>query len=268
MSLVLITGASGRLGTQLLARPASARHRLRALSRRRVAGTAADGAAGGGPDVAWVHADLATGDGLDAALRGADVVVHAATAPGRAARATDVAGTERLLRAAARAGVGHVVYVSIVGIDRVPIGYYREKLAAESLVRAGAPPWTIVRGTQFHAFMAATLRRLAVGPIGVAPAGFRCQPVDTGEFADALWRAVDDGPTRDAADLAGPEVLTWGAMLRAWLTAHGRRPRVLELPVPGAAAAALRRGAGTAPAHAVGRITWDAWLRAQPGGGA
>jgi uncharacterized protein YbjT (DUF2867 family) len=214
--------------------------------------------------VEWVRADLVTGEGLDRALHGADVVVHAATAPGREAQATDVAGTERLLGAAAQAGVQHVVYVSIVGIDRVPVGYYRRKLAAEALVRAGPLPWTIVRGTQFHPFMAAMLRRLAFGSIGIAPAGFRCQPVDAGEFADALWRAVDDRPAGRASDVGGPEVLTWEAMLRAWLAARGRRPRVFALPVPGAAAAALRRGDGTAPAHAVGRITWEAWLRAQP----
>jgi uncharacterized protein YbjT (DUF2867 family) len=174
------------------------------------------------------------------------------------------AGTERLLRAAAEAGVPHVVYVSIVGIDRVPIGYYRRKLAAEALVRASPVPWTIVRGTQFHPFMAAMLRRLAFGSVGIAPAGFRSQPVDVGEFADALWRAVDDQPAGLTSEVGGPEVLTWAAMLRAWLAAQGRSPRVLALPVPGAAAAALRRGEGTAPAHAVGRITWEAWLRAQP----
>ena len=203
---------------------------------------------------------------MEGALRGAEIVVHAATAPGRDAQATDVAGTERLLHAAAHAGVQHLVYVSIVGVDRVPVDYYRRKLAAEALVRAGPVPWTIVRGTQLHGFMAAMLRRLALGPIGVAPAGFRCQPVDTGEFADALWRAVDDGPAGRASDAGGPELLTWTAMLRVWMAAHGRRPRVLALPVPGSAAAALRRGDGTAPAHPVGRVTWEAWLLARPAG--
>jgi uncharacterized protein YbjT (DUF2867 family) len=269
MPRVLITGASGLLGRQLLARPASASHRIRATSRGRVprtdAGTRAHGGADGA-DVEWVRADLATGEGLGEALRGVEVVVHAATAPGRAAHATDVAGTERLLRAAAKAGVQHVVYVSIVGVDRVPVDYYRRKLDAETLVRAGALPWTIVRGTQFHPFMASILRRLAFGPIGIAPVGFRCQPLDAGEFADALWQTVDERPAGRTRDVGGPEVLTWEAMLRAWLAARGRSPRVLALPVPGAAAAALRRGDGTAPAHATGRVTWEAWLRAQPPG--
>jgi uncharacterized protein YbjT (DUF2867 family) len=259
---VLITGATGLLGTELLARPARAGHRIRAASRRPRADDAR---------AEWVRADLADGSGLDEALRGVEVVVHAATTPGRDGHATDVAGTGRLLEAAARAGVRHVVYVSIVGVDRVPVGYYRRKLAAEALVQAGPVPWTIVRGTQFHPYMAALLRRLVVGPLAFAPAGFRCQPVDAGEFADALWRAVESGPAGRAPDVGGPEVLTWEAMLRAWLAARGRPPRVrpprvLALPVPGAAAAALRRGEGTTPAHAAGRLTWEAWLRARPAG--
>jgi uncharacterized protein YbjT (DUF2867 family) len=266
MCRVLITGASGQLGAQLLTRPARAHHQIRALTRRRVESTDAGTRADDGAEVEWVRADLATGEGLDGAMRRVDVVVHAATAPGREAQATDVAGTGRLLRAAADAGVRHVVYVSIVGVDRVPIDYYRRKLAAEALVRAGPLPWSIVRGTQFHPFMAAMLRRLAFGAIGVAPAGFRCQPLDVAEFADALWSAVDDGPTRLVSDVGGPEVLTWAAMLRAWLAAQGRHPHVLALPVPGAAAAALRRGDGTAPARAAGRMSWERWLRAQAAG--
>ena len=258
MSVVLITGATGALGTALLARPAAARHQLRAASRRPPT-TATR--------VEWVSADLTTGAGLDAALAGAEVVVHAATAPGRAA-ATDVAGTDRLLAAARRAGVRHVVYVSVVGVDRVPVGYYRHKLAAEAAVRGAGLPWTVVRGTQFHAFMDAMCRRLTAGPFGVAPAGFRCQPLDVGEFADALWRAVDAGPAGRVPDVGGPEVLTWDALLRAWLAAQGRRPRVLALPVPGAAAAALRRGDGTARDGVAGRVTWGAWLRTAYGSAA
>jgi uncharacterized protein YbjT (DUF2867 family) len=256
MSVVLITGATGVLGRALLARPAAARHQLRAASRRPPTAAA---------PVEWVAADLTTGAGLDAALAGAEVVVHAATAPGRAA-ATDVAGTDRLLAAAGRAGVRHVVYVSIAGVDRVPVGYYRHKLAAEAAVRAAGLPWTVVRGTQFHSFMDAFCRRLTAGPFGVAPAGFLCQPLDAGEFADALWRAVDAGPAGRVPDVGGPEVLTWDALLRAWLAALGRRPRVRALPGPGAAAAALRRGDGTAPGGAAGRVTWAAWLRTAYGG--
>jgi dTDP-4-dehydrorhamnose reductase len=131
-------------------------------------------------------------------------------------------------------------------------------------VRASPVPWTIVRGTQFHPFMAAMLRRLAFGSVGIAPTGFRSQPVDVGEFADALWRAVDDQPAGLTSEVGGPEVLTWAAMLRAWLAAQGRSParaRAARARSRGGRAAAWRGdGAGArGRAHHVGGMA-----RAQP----
>ena len=79
--------------------------------------------------------------------------------------------------AARQAGVRHIVYVSIVGIDRVPYPYYRYKLMAEDVVRSGSVPWTILRGTQFHHFMDSLFRRFTRFPIGFLPKSWLCQPV-------------------------------------------------------------------------------------------
>lgn len=111
---VLVTGGTGRLGRVLVAVLGERGHDVVAASRR-------------GP----VRLDLATGEGLDAALEGASVVVHCASAPFRDEQNVDVLGTRRLVDAA---GDRHLVYVSIVGIDRVPTAYYRAKVAAEAEV--------------------------------------------------------------------------------------------------------------------------------------
>lgn len=232
-------------------RPSASGYHVRAMSRR------ASGARGG----EWVSGDLATGHGLDAALGGVDTVIHAASDPRGDPHRTDVAGTELLLAAARQAGVRHIVYVSIVGIDRVPYPYYRYKLMAEDVVRSGSVPWTILRGTQFHHFMDSLFRRFTRFPIGFLPKSWLCQPVHVEEFADALWQCVAAGPGRRAPDVAGPEVLRYGELMRAWLTAQGRHTLVLNLPIPGRTAAAFRNGGATAPDRAVGRVTWDAWLR-------
>jgi uncharacterized protein YbjT (DUF2867 family) len=255
---VLVTGASGMLGRSLLARPAAASYRVRAVSRR----------PNRSPGAEWVVADFVTGEGIDAAVDGVDVVIHAATDPRGDARRTDVEGTERLLAAAERAGVRHVVYVSIVGIDRVPYPYYRRKLETEDRIRSAPMSWTILRGTQFHDLIDGLFRRFTRYPVGFAPKSWLGQPVHVDEFADALWECVVAGPRRRAPDVAGPEVLRYGDMMRAWLAARRIRKPVLDLPLWGRMAAAFRSGGATAPGCAVGRVTWGQWLELKYGGAA
>jgi uncharacterized protein YbjT (DUF2867 family) len=215
--------------------------------------------------VHWFRGDLTTGEGLASALEGVTVVVHAATDPRGDTRRTDVEGTARLLSAAAAAGVRHLLYVSIVGVDRIPLAYYRHKYEAERLVEGARVPWTIVRGTQFHDLMDGIFARLTRFPVGVVPAGIFGQPIDVDEFADALWERVAAGPAGRAPDMAGPQVLSYREMLDRWMLAQRMRKPVIPLPFPGRMGAAMRRGEGTSPRHAVGRLTWDAWLRRRYG---
>ena len=258
MSTVVITGASGLLGGHLLRSPAASGHAIRALSRSGRTGEPS-------PHATWMRADLISGEGVDTALAGADVIVHAASAPAGDTRRTDVEGTRRLVRSAQRAGIRHVIYVSIVGVDRIGVAYYRHKLAAEAIVTGGGVPWTIVRGTQFHEFMDRLAGQMTRLPVALVPSGFRVQPMDPSEFAHALWSVVDRGPSNSVVEVAGPAVLTWEELVSRWMTARGMRKPMLRLPLPGRVAAALRRGDGTAPAHAVGTITWDSWLERRYG---
>jgi uncharacterized protein YbjT (DUF2867 family) len=256
---ILITGASGLLGTSLITRPAAAGYRIRAMSRQ---------ARPAQPGIEWATANLTTGDGLETALTGVDTIVHAAHDPRTDAGRGDIGGTQLLLAAAHRSAVRHVVFVSIVGIDRIPYPYYRHKLMTEDAVRSSSVPWTIVRGTQFHDYMDAQFRRFTRFPIGLLPKSWLGQPIHVDEFADVLWSYVEKGPSRRAPDVAGPQVLRYGDMMRAWLAAQGRRKVVLDLPIRGRMAAAFRSGGATAPDRAVGRMTWSEWLQARYGAAA
>lgn len=130
-SEILVTGGTGLLGRGVTDRLRATDHEARVLSRSGRPGT--------------VRGDLLTGESIKAAVRGVDVIVHCASSPFRKTRRVDVEGTERLLRAAERAGVSHFVYVSIVGVDRNPYySYYRAKLDAESMVERSGVPWTIL----------------------------------------------------------------------------------------------------------------------------
>lgn len=254
---VLVTGATGVLGRSLLGRPAAAGYTVRGSGR------------GGPPEgagIEWARADLATGEGLEAAVSEVDTIIHAASSPRAETERIDVQGTMRLLEAARSAGVRHVVYVSIVGIDGIPFAYYRHKLAAEREVEAGRVPWTILRGTQFHDLMDGMFAGMMKLPVGFLPKDFRSQPVHVDDFADVLWECAAAPPARRAPEVGGPEVLRFGDMIHPWMAAHGMKKPVLNLPLPGALAAALRQGKATTPDRAVGTLTWAEWLAARYGG--
>src|SRR3712207_1674767 len=198
MTTVLVTGGSGLLGRAVVDRLAATGHRVRVLSRRSPDGLS--------PSVEAVRGDLRTGSGLAQAVAGADAIVHCASDP-RGCQDVDVAGTERLLAAACQAGRPHVVYISIVGVDRIPYAYYRAKVAAERLIEESGLPRTTLRTTQFHEFSLAAVRQLARSPLVPIVRGWRFQPVDVGEVADALVTHVAAGPAGPIPDLGGPEVL-------------------------------------------------------------
>jgi len=92
--------------------------------------------------------DLIDGRGLSEAIAGADTIIHCASDPN--ASGADLQAADHLLAAARAAGSPNIIYISIVGVDRLPLRYYREKLAVEARIRDSGLPWTIQRATQFH----------------------------------------------------------------------------------------------------------------------
>jgi uncharacterized protein YbjT (DUF2867 family) len=247
-SEVLVTGGTGVLGQQVVERLGSARIEARVLSRSRRSGT--------------IRGDLSTGEELDLAVQGADTIIHCASSPYRKARQTDVEGTMRLLESAAKEGVSHFVYISIVGIDRVPsYPYYRIKLETERVIEGSPVPYTILRATQFYDLVLMAIRFLERMPVMVVPNGFPGQPIDAAEVA---WRLVELALSEPAArvpDIGGPEVRTVADIVRGYLEVTGRRKRTLVFRLPGKTARAFREGALTCPENRYGEIRWEEFLR-------
>ncbi|WUL71882.1 SDR family oxidoreductase [Amycolatopsis sp. NBC_00345] len=281
---ILVTGATGQLGSVVVERLAG--ERLRALSRRRHTGNAAardgggascpggdrgedrDGSGGGrgangpgnGGGVDWVVGDLRTGRGVNTALAGADVVVHCATDYWATDYRREVETVRTLVEAARWAGtLPHLVYVSIVGVDRVPLGYYRAKLAAEELIAGSGLPYTILRATQFHALVRTILAGAARLPVVPAP-NWRFQPVDVRDVAGRLAELAVGDPAGRVPDFGGPEVRPAADLARAVLAASGRSRRVLPVRLPGKLFGAYAAGGNLAPDHADGVITFDQYL--------
>jgi uncharacterized protein YbjT (DUF2867 family) len=249
---VVVTGGSSPLGRVLVPSLQAAGHQVRQMSRR--------GAGPGG-----VRADLATGRDLAAAVRGAEVVVHAASDPRGNPWEVDVAGTRRLVQALDRDRLQHLVYVSIVGVDRVPWNYYRAKYAAEQVLLASGLPVSLVRVTQFHHFvdeMMATARR---GPVLIVPMGWSAAPVDVAEAAGFLTEVAAGPPAADVVEFGGPEDLAAADIARAWAAAREPNTRVVATPLPGKLSAAFREGGVLpGPRAARGRRTYAEHLGVRP----
>jgi uncharacterized protein YbjT (DUF2867 family) len=243
----LITGGTGSLGRRVADRLRGAGRDVRVLSRSEH------------PDA--VRGDLSTGEGLERAVDGVDVIVHCASSP-RKTRQTDVEGTERLLRAAGQAGISHLVFISIVGIDRNPyFPYYRMKLEVERTIERSPVPWTILRATQFHEFVLRMIQFLERLPVVMVPKG-SLQPMDAGEVADRLGELALSEPVGRAPDIGGPEIRSAAGLAREYLEVAGRGRRVVEVPfLPGKTARAFREGAQVCPEGRYGRIRWEEFLR-------
>jgi uncharacterized protein YbjT (DUF2867 family) len=240
MTEILVTGGTGVLGRRIAAKLDGAVD-VRVLSR-------------GGGEIAGARVfrgDLETGEGLRAAVEGADVIVHAATT-GLDLRKPDhdIEATRRLLEAVE--GRPHLVYISIVGVDAIPYGYYRTKFTVEKMIEESGLPWTILRATQFHELVVMMLSLLAKAPVAVVPRGVKVQPVDSGEVADRLVELALGAPAGRVPDLGGPRVERTEDLMRAYLRAVRRRRPVVRLPIPGRAMAAFRAGHHLAPAGATG----------------
>jgi uncharacterized protein YbjT (DUF2867 family) len=260
---ILVTGGTGTLGQQVVLRLREAGRDVRVLSRR--SRTSQDG-------LVFATGDLATGEGLPAAVHGVGTIVHCASN-----RMGDVEATRNLVRAAVQqkqekqekqgmqGNLLHLVYISIVGVDRFPRGYFKTKLEAEGVITDSGLPWTTLRATQFYELIARGAARLAKLPVIPVPAGFVVQPVDSGEVATRLAEIALEEPHGRVPDMAGPRILSFADLIRTYLSATGRRPRpVVPVWTPGIGP--IRAGAMYPRPEAgatLGRRTWPDFLAEQ-----
>ncbi|WP_020664262.1 SDR family oxidoreductase [Amycolatopsis benzoatilytica] len=242
MTTILVTGGTGTLGRLVV--PALGDAKVRVLSRR---------AKGEGQ----FACDLMTGEGLAPAVDGADVVVHLAGGP----KGDDVA-TANLVHAAERAGVGHLVFISVIAADAVPLGYFRRKHEAEKIV-AGLPS-TILRAAQFHGLCLNAVRSAAKMPMVPVPA-IRFQPVDAREVAERIARLALGQPTGRVRDLAGPTVYSMRELVEQYLRATGKRRPKLPVRIPGAAGKIYRAGGNLNLDADTGVRTFEDYLAEQVG---
>lgn len=255
---VLLTGGTGTLGRLMLSRLQSAGTKTRVLSRKEHADEEA---------VEYVTGDLTTGQGVGNAVAGCEVVIHCA-----GSTKGDGEKAEHLVNAARTEGVRHIVFISVVGADKVPIssaadramfGYYGAKLRAEKVIAGSGIPWTTLRATQFHDLILTTVRGMAKMPVVPVPKGVRFQPIDAAEVADRMFELAAGPPAGLVPEIGGPRIYQMSELLRSYLDVAGKRRLTMNIPMPGGAARAIRDGANLTPDRMVGQRTWEDFLMAR-----
>ncbi|GAA1921838.1 NAD(P)H-binding protein [Microbacterium aoyamense] len=245
MTRILITGGTGTIGRRVVPLLAGRADTVRVASRRPA--THPD------PGIEWMPVDTVRGTGLDQAVTDIDTVLHLAGGANG-----DDTGTRNTVHAAHEAGIDHVVLISVVGADRMPIGYFRRKASSERIVEESGIPHTIIRVAQLHQFVhpiARTLSRLRL-----APRGLRFEPVDVDRVAERLAELVTSPAAGKVGDLAGPEVLSAHDLVMQYRAQQGKRGGLIALGIPGAVGRAYTAGDNLAQDPDRGVVTWRDYL--------
>jgi uncharacterized protein YbjT (DUF2867 family) len=211
---IVVVGGSGLIGKRVVAN-------LRERGHDAVAASPSTGV------------NAVTGEGLAAALAGAQVVVDVANAPAwedGAALAFFETSSRNLLAAESAADVGHHVALSVVGTDRLlASGYFRAKIAQEELIKSSAIPYTIVRATQFFEFVGGIAQAATDGEtVRVPPA--MMQPIAADDVGAGVADAAVAEPLNGTFDLAGPEAIRQDELVRQFLDATGDARNVVTDP--------------------------------------
>lgn len=251
--LVLVTGATGRLGRAVVSELVARVHAVRILTRQ----------PDRSPDlVTTVAGDITADSPLAEAVDGVEAIVHCATDPGDHRR-VDALATERMVAFAARAGRPHIVYPGIVGSDVVPLRYHRSKQAAEESLIGSGLPTSIVRATHFNHHVWSILERMSRLPLMPVPRDTRLQPIDPVDVAAALADVVEHGPVPGVSEMGGPNVYEAADLARSHKAATGHRSRILTVNYPGITGAALRAGAALTSTRVESGRTWNDFVASQ-----
>jgi uncharacterized protein YbjT (DUF2867 family) len=206
-----------------------------------------------------------TGEGLEGAMAGAQVVIDLANSPSFEDKAVleffETSGRNLLAAEAAAGGIRHHVALSIVGIDRSDNGYFRAKVAQEKLIKASRIPYTIIRSTQFLEFLGGIAASSTDGNIvRISPGLF--QPIAADDVAASVADVALAAPRNGIVEIAGPERAPFNEIVARYLKAVGDPREVVSDPEARYWGGRVEERSLVPLGEArLGRIGFDEWLR-------
>lgn len=259
MTALCVAGGTGQVGREVVRLALAAGHPVSVLSRH----VPPVGSAKHNDGVTYFAGDVTTGDGLAAAVAGADVVIDCLEGQLGKARKQFAGGGARLLAAAHLAGVRKAVALSVINCDLSSSAYYASKAAKERKYDESSLQTVVVRATQFHSLVAMIFA--AGAKVRLVPTfnGARFQSISPVDVAAALLEAAaGDGHAEQhrVVTIAGPEALTMRQMAESWKMVTGERGMIVELPLPGPMGDFLRAGLNLTSEPPYGKETFVSWL--------
>nr|BBH86630.1 nucleotide-diphosphate-sugar epimerase [Thermosporothrix sp. COM3] len=255
MSTILVTGGTGGVGQLVVQFLIDHDHNVRVYTHQENPPVP--------EEIEVCRGDIRTGSGLKEATADIDAIVHCASNYQEEGFTTDIRGTQHLLQAALQHDLPHIVYISIVGIDKSPYPYYKAKLEVEHMIEHSGLPWTILRATQFHDLVLNLIKQSEKPEEKkiVIPAGMRFQSIDKLEVAHRLVDLVERGACGHVPAMGGPQVLTIEEMADIYMRVYQRECVIHPMPLKSPLYDAFRSGVNIVLDRAVGHITWETFLR-------
>ncbi|HTN20575.1 MAG TPA: NAD(P)H-binding protein [Pelobium sp.] len=253
MDKILVTGGSGLLGREIVNQLISEKQNVAILTTQ----THPDVTAG----VEVFTGDLITGKGLSNAVINTKAIIHCASNPLNFEE-TDVLGTQNLVKAIDKHQPPHLIYVSIVGVDRSNYPYYVAKKQVEDLISGSGIPFTVLRTTQFHQFV----HRLINGFLNTKekliqiPDGMTFQPVALDEVAKRLVSLSKNKAEGLLPNFGGPEILTFEEMFEQYLQVFKSEIDWKTVPLVAPRYELFRSSVNLCEGNAFGKTTWKEFL--------
>lgn len=247
---ILVTGSTGQLGSAIVNQLKGSDYKVRLTSRKKPEGIG---------HCEWVYSDLLSGEGLEEAVNDVEVIIHAATSPIKNSKIIEVSGFEQFLSKIQH--IKHFIYPSIVGIEEIPLKYYKLKYEAEELLKNSSIPYTIVRATQFHHFVENLLLSKPHFKRYLIPGSIKFQSVDVGEFGDHLIGLMNNGPQGKTDDFGGPKIMTLREMAEQKIKINNETNKVFSFSIPGTLYNSFLEGKNTNDNQKIGKITFEEFLR-------
>lgn len=242
---IVVIGGTGLIGSKVVAR-------LRQRGHEAIAASPASGI------------NTLTGEGLDAALAGTDIVIDLANSPSfedQAVLAFFQSAGRNLAAAETKAGVKHHVALSVVGTDRLTdSGYMRAKVVQEKLIRESGIPYTIIHSTQFFEFLSGIVKAAAKGSqVHVSPA--LIQPIASDDVADAVTDYALAKPVNGMVEIAGPDAFGLSALVERFLAlTHDPHEVFTDVNAPYFGAILQKESLLPGAGARIGAVNFQAWF--------
>ncbi|CAF2643448.1 unnamed protein product [Rotaria sp. Silwood2] len=263
MAKILVTGGNGVLGQAVSKLFLSNNTNFLIASRNQKAKTYDNNNAASHLNLKWNYMDLSKKEGLNKSVNNdIDTILHLASIhiqkidgqPG------DIILTKNLLDSIQEKNIKHFVYISIVGIDKIPFSYYKAKLECEHLIKASGIPYTILRATQFHDFVDFVASKLLKFPITIVPKSFKVQPIQVEAVAMELDKIIKESPLNSTYNIGGKKIYNMKEIMDSLLKIRHENKLILNMPAISNVIKGFIKGYNTCGNISLNSNTWEEYL--------